>query len=247
MKTTSGSGGIYAETFAVWQVIFVVLSLGTLFLVPGTSLLPGGIVLAISLVAVCWPVRRGIKWSDVREDIGLTRGKGFMEFVWGVVCYVSALPLLVLGLLMVLALMTLAGASSGGPPLDEFAPVEGPSHPIVHWLSNANVLAWIQAFVIACVVAPVVEETMFRGVLNRHLRDATAKWRIVCSVVFSCFFNALIFAAIHPQGWIGIPLLASLAFGFSLAREWRGSLIAPMTMHALNNGIVLGVLLLLTM
>jgi membrane protease YdiL (CAAX protease family) len=31
----------------------------------------------------------------------------------------------------------------------------------------------------------------------------------------------------------------ALGFGFALLREWRGSLIAPMTAHALNNGIVM--------
>jgi membrane protease YdiL (CAAX protease family) len=37
----------------------------------------------------------------------------------------------------------------------------------------------------------------------------------------------------------------SIAIGLSLAREWRGSLITAMTMHGLNNGIMLLMLLLL--
>jgi membrane protease YdiL (CAAX protease family) len=35
-----------------------------------------------------------------------------------------------------------------------------------------------------------------------------------------------------------IPALSGLAFGFALIREWRGSLIASMTAHAVHNGIL---------
>ena len=37
----------------------------------------------------------------------------------------------------------------------------------------------------------------------------------------------------------------ALAFGFTAAREWRGSLVPSMTVHALHNGTLL-VLLILT-
>ena len=30
----------------------------------------------------------------------------------------------------------------------------------------------------------------------------------------------------------------TLALAFCLVREWRGSLIAPITMHAINNGVL---------
>ena len=40
-------------------------------------------------------------------------------------------------------------------------------------------------------------------------------------------------------------MLATLAIGFSLAREWRGSLIAPMVMHAINNTTITCLLILM--
>jgi membrane protease YdiL (CAAX protease family) len=55
----------------------------------------------------------------------------------------------------------------------------------------------------------------------------------------------LIFAALHPQGFLAIPALASIGMGFSLLREWRDSLIAPMVAHAINNGILVGMLWLI--
>ena len=50
---------------------------------------------------------------------------------------------------------------------------------------------------------------------------------------------SVIFAAIHPQGILGIPALASLALGFAIAREWRGTLIPGMIAHGLNNAVIL--------
>jgi membrane protease YdiL (CAAX protease family) len=51
-----------------------------------------------------------------------------------------------------------------------------------------------------------------------------------------------LFAAIHPQGWAAIPVLASVGFVFAAVREWRASIIAPMVGHALNNATVVTML-----
>ena len=55
---------------------------------------------------------------------------------------------------------------------------------------------------------------------------------------------SFLFAAPHPQGLIAAPLLMALAFGFTAAREWRGSLIPSMTVHALHNGALMAMLIL---
>jgi membrane protease YdiL (CAAX protease family) len=39
--------------------------------------------------------------------------------------------------------------------------------------------------------------------------------------------------------------LIALGFNFSMMREWRGSLIAPMTAHLLHNGTLLTLVILL--
>ena len=75
--------------------------------------------------------------------------------------------------------------------------------------------------------------------LYRHLRNGTAAWRTGVSVFFSTLLNSLIFAVIHPQGLLAAPALMGVAVGLSLAREWRGSLVAPITMHAANNGLMM--------
>ena len=97
---------------------------------------------------------------------------------------------------------------------------------------------------VACVLAPLVEEIMFRGALYQHLREigpGLAKW---ASVAFSVLVSGFVFAAIHPQGWLGVPVLMSLATAFALSREWRGSVVPAMIAHGINNGM--STLMLLT-
>jgi membrane protease YdiL (CAAX protease family) len=119
-----------------------------------------------------------------------------------------------------------------------------PNHPIVGDVLHSDWLGWLQILFVASVGAPFVEETMFRGVLYRHLREATAgrgRWR---SVVVSALVAAFLFAALHPQGLLGILPLMALACGFTAAREWRGSLVPSMTVHALHNGMLTVMLIL---
>src|SRR5262249_3274379 len=69
-----GNGGIYAETFAIWMLLFEGFAfLPRLFLPPDqpaiVSLAVGAAAFFLSLLAVFWPVVRGIPWSVVRREI----------------------------------------------------------------------------------------------------------------------------------------------------------------------------------
>lgn len=237
----SPHGGLYAETFAVWMLMFLAVGF-VIELLAEDQLSLNMIGFVISGSAVAWPVLRGVRWRDVRRQVGLYGGRQwYLEPVCGLICYVCTLPLLALGLLFVLLAM-----QAGGMPLAaDLSSSDLPTHPIIEWVQNAGPWGRAQILLLACCAAPILEETMFRGVLYRHLRDATAGWKLGLSVAISVGVNSLVFAAIHPQGLLAIPALAALAGGFSLAREWRGSLIAPMTAHAVNNLLVTSVLLLI--
>ncbi|HQY87697.1 MAG TPA: CPBP family intramembrane metalloprotease, partial [Tepidisphaeraceae bacterium] len=82
------------------------------------------------------------------------------------------------------------------------------------------------------VLASITEELMFRGALFAHLRRHMP-WGLAAVIV------AIIFATIHPQGVAAIPLLACVAINLAIIRYWRGSSIANITAHALNNGTVM--------
>jgi membrane protease YdiL (CAAX protease family) len=111
-------------------------------------------------------------------------------------------------------------------------------------LEGTHVWQLVLALAVASLGAPIVEETMFRGVLYRHLREATKGWGTALSILLGVGINATIFAAVHPQGLLAVPALASIGAGLTLAREWRGSLVAPMVAHGFHNGLMLTVVIL---
>jgi membrane protease YdiL (CAAX protease family) len=88
--------------------------------------------------------------------------------------------------------------------------------------------------VLAVTIAPFVEEFIFRfflyGVLKRYLGRGPG-----------LILNALLFGAVH----VHLPSLGPLfVLGgcFTLAYEWSGSILVPMTMHALFNFLSLSAL-----
>jgi uncharacterized protein len=85
--------------------------------------------------------------------------------------------------------------------------------------------------VLAVVIAPLVEEFVFRffiyGVLKRYFG------RFV-----GLLLNATLFAIVHAHVPSALPLFV-LGACFTLAYEWSGSIVVPMTMHALFNAITL--------
>lgn len=243
-------GRIYAETFAFWFVCFLglqfifAIGLGLTGIKPGAHMTAGfGLILFFgSLVALCWPIFRGISFSNICSDIGWTCKNPFKEVFLGAVAYVANLPVMAIGFGGFAGLNMLSDSFKKRHELES---VEQVTHPIMEQIASGDVMLIVLVALTACVAAPIVEETVFRGVLYRHLRETSLKWARILSVIFATLINSFIFAAIHPQGWTAIPVLGALAVGFSWAREWRGSLIAPMTMHAINNGIVTALMLLM--
>ena len=235
---------VYAETFAVWMVVFFGLQLlGELISTPETVMLLTIIMFFASLLALAWPVVRGIPWPTVRQDVGLTLGRmPLLEPCVGLGGYLATLPLLAIGLVLTLMLILLQSAVAGEQPT--FAPSGGPAHPIIVYMTGSDLWPKLQILFLAAVAAPIVEETMFRGVLYRHLRDATNRFGLVLSVLLSASINGFVFAAIHPQGFVAVPALMSLALGMALVREWRGTLIPSMMIHAVHNGLIMGLLMI---
>ena len=241
LRSGSPYGGVYAETFALYMLLYLGLSYALRYIVTGLSLSHGrlalsGLAALGSLIALGWPVVRGVPWRQVCAEIGWRKGRRpWLEPFLGIVCYAMALPMLLVGLLIMLGLTKLRDQFGVTP--DEFSPVNVPGHPIVFWVANAGWWVWLEVFFVACIVAPIVEETMFRGVLHRHLREASRSLRPALSVGFSALVVSFLFAVIHPQGFLAVPVLMSLALAFALVREWRGTLIPSMIAHGLNNAI----------
>jgi membrane protease YdiL (CAAX protease family) len=248
---------IYLETFTWWIVVFfgtsIALGIAVSFLEAGgwksEELAPLLISVQVpiflgSLGVLVWPLWRGLTWAQVREDIGWTKLGSPLEALWGVLGYWASVPLLVVGLLGTFLVGLVVQFLS--PSASALESREIVSHPIQEYLQSGNwAMIGIVVF-LACVCAPVVEETAFRGVLYRYLRDRSRKWAVPVSVAGACVVNGVIFAAIHPQGIVGIPILTSLAVALTLIRFYRGSLWPPMVVHAVHNfgAAMIGLLLL---
>jgi membrane protease YdiL (CAAX protease family) len=214
----------FLEVFALYLVLFLVgfgLARRQLGLVDvnwewlAWSIIP---------VTMLWAARRGATPVQQRMAFGWYAGRGWLwELGAGIGGYLAGVPIIAVGFLMTLGLTRLTHTV--------------PAHPLVHMLKG-NLWHVLGLYALTCIFAPVIEETMFRGALFHHLRRRWS-WLISAPVV------AFIFAVIHPQGWVTVPVLGSIAIVLAALREWRGSIIAPMAAHALNNFLALTLALVL--
>ena len=233
----SRDGGIYAETFALWMVVYMALEVGAMFIPAGSwHMLLAGVFGLISLLTLGWPVLRGVSWRRVRQDLGWwTPGPAILEMAWGLGGYLASMPLLIGAVMVSAGMLSLYKRFAANDP---FSIPPQATHPIQEILAHGSWWECAQVFLIAAVCAPIIEETMFRGVLYRHLRELGEKWSRSVSVLFSIVASSFVFAVIHPQGILGVPMLMALATGFALTRELRGSLVGSMTAHGINNALV---------
>ncbi len=227
-------GSVYLETFAIFLGGFLLLiPLGALIepSVPGAGEMLSWLLVLVPL----WPLARGTPWNKHRHALGWHSGAGVAREVGaGVAGYIAGLPILGLGVMLTLILAFADALVRKALGLHEGGPI---SHPIVQEIGQGGVWAKVKLVSLAVIWAPLVEESMFRGALYHHLRGRLRP-------LVSGLLVAFVFAVIHPQGIITVPALMSLAVVFAQMREWRGSLIAPMTAHALHNGALMTVMLI---
>ena len=216
--------GPFLEAFAAYLFGMVVVSAAISLLMERTVSATWFLV-AIIPFAFFWPRLRGVPWAELRYGLGWTAGRGLArEAGAGVLGYFAGLPLLAAGALVTLVLQRLSGADT--------------AHPIVNEIVRGGRWRIAQLFLLAAVWAPVVEETMFRGAFYHHLRRRLP-WPAAAGLV------GLLFAAVHPQGWAAVPALAAIGFSFATIREWRGSIAGPVVAHALNNGTLVVLMVLM--
>jgi membrane protease YdiL (CAAX protease family) len=182
----------------------------------------------VALIAF-WPLARGVSFSQLRAAYGWhAGGDGFAGVVrevgMGVVGYLAGLPIVIGGVLLTVLLMALTSSET--------------THPIQGEVEVRSLTDAIYLYVLAAIWAPLVEETIFRGAMFHSLRQWTG-------LLASAFATAFVFAIIHPQGYAGVPVLMALAINFAIMREWRGSLIPSITAHALHNGTLITMLVVI--
>ena len=236
---TNNAHNAYVEAFALWLIVFfggqMLVGYLELLKTHEQRMISHPVFFFASLIVLLWPVLRGVPASRMFADIGWTPKKFFRNTFLSVPTYAAWLPAVLVGFFIVFMLMRLVPMPTA---VGEFAVPAMPGHPIQEMLSGAGMITWVSIVIAACVAAPIVEETMFRGLLYRHLRGLSMKYGKPFSIIVSAVVNGFIFASLHPQGILVVPLLTTLAIGFSFVREWRDSLWTSILMHAFNNSMV---------
>ncbi len=108
-----------------------------------------------------------------------------------------------------------------------------PPHEALKLITESPALALqVLLVIVAVVVAPVIEEMLFRGLFQTTIRSYLQRpWPAIA-------LTSLMFAAIHGNvsHW---PSLFALAMGLGYAYEKSGSLLRPIFMHAMFNGLTI--------
>jgi membrane protease YdiL (CAAX protease family) len=210
----------------VMILILATISIAALF----RSTTPAGLLLLQSLgvdgaglAVLAWYVRtRKLGWNLV---FGLQLAQLPRSLRLGLYFYLSILPIVFFSSLIYQGILSAHGYP---PTLQDVALLLTGDNP---W--------WIRLYMLfmAVILAPLFEECLFRGIL---LPLMARRFGVGSGIVFS----SLIFAVIHFHVPSMVPLCA-VAIGFSMGYLYSGSLWVPVTMHALFNGINLGLLLLI--
>jgi len=102
--------------------------------------------------------------------------------------------------------------------------------------ADSSTVALVAVIVLVCVMAPVAEEFLFRGLLFTSIRASAGMWP-------AAIVTGLVFGGIHvgssPVGLL-VPL-AILGVGLCLIYAWTRSLYPCVALHAINNAIAFGV------
>lgn len=116
--------------------------------------------------------------------------------------------------------------------IDEFPPQQL----VQLFQSGGDPLAIALLVIFAVLLAPIVEELIFRGCIYRFFKSQT-------SLLLAQFISGVIFALIHANLLSFVPLIL---VGILLARSYEksGNILVPICFHALFNGFSLLMLLI---
>lgn len=176
-----------------------------------TLLLPAA---SLAALALCM----GLERTSPRLAFGLGRRQRHCAARQAPLLYLAALPAVVATAVAWRGILDGLGVPSDPQTLVELVQSGRLSPQAVLYLS-----------ILAVTVAPVTEEVLFRGLLLPLLARHYGPGQAVVAV-------SLMFACVHFNAASLAPLFV-IAAAFALAYLWTGSLLTPIVMHALFNGV----------
>lgn len=132
-----------------------------------------------------------------------------------------------LGFMIPTFFIVMAAAAGVHHWMQGFWPDMGSQQSVEAFRRSQDPMAKTMLVIAAAVVAPIVEETMFRGFIYGVIKRFTDRW-------FAAVCTALLFAVVHFHVGSMIPLTV-LALLLCAAYELTGSLAVPMIMHGIFN------------
>ena len=214
---------VVAAEFVVGMILKWVLSPSDL-----ASPIWSGIYSVISyaiaiLLIILVPANLSKKWRTSREEIGLTGSPTWTDIGLSPVAFIAS-TILAAGLVALFQIFPWFNA--------EQAQNLGFS---VYMSGGERVIA----FIILVVVAPIVEELIFRGWLYGQLRKRA-------NVITSILVTSILFGIMHFQWNVGINVFA-LSVVLCGLREITGTIYAGILTHMIKNGVAFYLLYVLGM
>jgi len=162
------------------------------------------------------------KISFSREELYIPHGKLLKDVMYGVGGYCASIPLLFLSAIIIIPIES---------KLEKVLPT--PSNPAVTLLSSSKTAVdWMLLFFLIACLAPVIEEIVFRGILQNAIKRKAGPW-------IGIFLSACIFSFLHPQLPLGFLPIMLLGIIFGMLAEARKSLVPSIIAHSMNNGVII--------
>ena len=143
-----------------------------------------------------------------------------MAPVWGIGAYLAMVPVQFLA----------EGISDSA--LRMFPNVETPVNSAAWMAESAHGLSLFAVFLTVCVLGPLLEELLFRGLLFRGLTNWFGFWG-------AAILSSAAFAAMHPQLPLGFLPIWVIGVALCILYRRTGSLTACWVLHGVNNTVAL--------
>lgn len=176
-------------------------------------------VVSVLVYALTLALVIGVPWliwrrKTTRQELGLARGPLLSDIAWAPAAFVAY---------MILTNVVGAVAPLVIPHFDTNQAQE------IGFTGLTQQYQYALAFLTLVVVAPLAEETLFRGYLYGKLRRIAPLWLTVLLV-------SLLFGVVHLQWNVGVDVFV-MSIVVCLLRESTGSIWAGVGVHMLKNGL----------
>lgn len=159
---------------------------------------------------------------DGLRGFGLRVKNIFSDITKAAAIFIAVWPLTLVSLFAVLQI----GKMIAGP---EFQIERNEGLTVI--LENDQLSLRILMLFFAIIITPVFEELVFRGMLQSYLRNLNyGPWQ-------SIFIASIMFSVLHP--WMHLPAILVLSIAMGYAYEKSGSLLRPIFIHLLFNGLTI--------